>query len=252
MKNRREFLTFTLIELLIVVAIIGILSSLLLPALQKAKNKGKRISCASNQKQIGLALLMYVGDNDAYAPAPYFKDYEFKMNCWNINLYSSGYMGDSTYTQDAVKKAHKKFLCPSMPPYPAGGPHENNIVNFTGRSYAMCGLGDYSFAWRPEGTSRGGYITKKLGSLSPSRCGWIVDSWDTYYAPGFQVYALHFNFGNYGLKTDNGFALTHDKTGNMLMLDGHVKNWNRVKIDAFNTLPNSEQFGDVPYIYPEF
>ena len=82
--NQRE--AFTLIELLVVIAIIGILAALLLPALARAKEKGRRINCVSNLKQWGLAQNMYLDDfNQTYpktkipnttpgAPPGYFED----------------------------------------------------------------------------------------------------------------------------------------------------------------------------------
>ena len=60
---------FTLVELLVVIAIIAILASLLLPALGRAKEKGKAARCSSNLHQHGLAFAMYTGDNEEYYPA---------------------------------------------------------------------------------------------------------------------------------------------------------------------------------------
>ena len=59
---------FTLLELLIVIAIIAILAALLLPALSKAREKASSIVCTGNQKQVGSGLMMYCNDNNDYLP----------------------------------------------------------------------------------------------------------------------------------------------------------------------------------------
>ena len=61
---------FTLVELLVVIAVIALLAGMLLPALNAAREKGRGTSCLGNLKQIATANLMYAGDNEEYS-VPY-------------------------------------------------------------------------------------------------------------------------------------------------------------------------------------
>jgi len=66
MKKHKKY--FTLIELLVVIAIIAILASMLLPALNKARDKAKKATCAANLKQLAVSMTVYSGDYDGFFP----------------------------------------------------------------------------------------------------------------------------------------------------------------------------------------
>jgi len=83
-QNRRS--AFTLIELLVVIAIIAILAAILFPVFAQAREKARAITCVSNQKQIGLALLQYVQDYDEYLPMAQYADSTAVNHDWGAEV----------------------------------------------------------------------------------------------------------------------------------------------------------------------
>ena len=93
---------FTLIELLVVIAIIAILAAILMPALGKARDRGRGISCLNNLKQLGTAMNMYLDANKEFFPVSLGVEDKSSM-LWNWALYND-------YGASA-----ESFRCPSDP-----------------------------------------------------------------------------------------------------------------------------------------
>ena len=117
---------FTLIELLVVIAIIAILAAMLLPALARAKESGKRISCLNNLRQLSLATQIYVGDSQGIYPP------RAETNRWPGLLY------------DTYGRSLKLLLCPSeMTNSPlSSSSGDTNVADIAPRSYFINGWND--------------------------------------------------------------------------------------------------------------
>ena len=98
---------FTLIELLIVIAIIAILAGMLLPSLNTARNRAKAISCVNNMKQLGVGIIQYVNDHDGIIP---MLDYNTGSHRWTVALI--GNMENNTVKGDYIPIS--VLECPAM------------------------------------------------------------------------------------------------------------------------------------------
>lgn len=196
---------FTLIELLITIAIIVILAALLLPALNSAREKVYRISCRNNLRQVGFATMNYCGDNsDYYQRARHSAD----SNYYNWPKY---------FILRAKYINYKAMLCPvaknTLTSYKRSQWERGKITDDANWQYA-----NYAINYREFGDDAADESASKTKTVEVKRISRFLVATEATSSNG-SAYMRVDNYTNWGYNT---VYQRHGKAVNVLWGDGHV------------------------------
>ena len=211
MNSRRAF---TLLELLIVIAIIGILSALLMGAVSTTKSKARRTVCANNLRQINFGLRMYSDESADKAPRSPNHTNEYIPNFTSFKKPVKNYVGE----HGESSALDTLFACPADSFY-----YEFTATNQTYIAQSLHDQAAYDFTsyWFNSGTPT------RFGTNSPGLSGWNISSVKhpdrtvlVAEMPAFEPWSWH--NPKRPLPTGGAWPLFKDAQCNVSFVDGHV------------------------------